>query len=1108
MRKRSILYNLSKDLTNALEVISQESKLTLPVILLTAFLVLLHRYSGQEDIIIGMPVPSKKQIEKEGLTGYFVNTLALRTDLSSNPSFQKLLHQITDVVAEAYTYHNLPLQQLVKTAQQQHTLSHTPLFQVMFVFQDELMSILDLPSLTLNSLGSSSSITNFDLILFVEQTEEGLIGTLEYNANLFETKTLLRMENHLQTLLLEISNNVEQNIGQIPLLTEAEKHQLEVVWNENQTNYAHEKCIHELFEMSLERSPDSVAVVFEDQILTYQELNHRANQLAYHLQSLGVKPDTLVGICTERSLEMVVGLLGILKAGGACLPLDPSYPKERLAFMLSDSSVSILLTQKKLVGKLPEQKVHTVYLEMDWGTTQNESQENLLSVVRPENIAYVIYTSGSTGKPKGVVMRHLSLANLILWQVQTIRSACSARTLQFASTSFDVSFQEIFLTWYSEGTLILVSEKVRRDAKALLGLLLEEAVERLFLPFVALQYLAEATNGSGLTPTSLREIICAGEQLQMTPAITDFFKKLPQCSLHNHYGPSESHVVTASTLTGSVTSWPNLPAIGRPIANTQIYILDRYLQPVPIGVSGELYIGGVSLATNYLNRPELTGEKFIPNPFSNEPGTRLYKTGDLARYLPDGQISYMNRIDNQVKIRGFRIELVEIESVLRQHPGVLETVVIAREDTVGDKRLVAYVVPKQEYSLTTVNLRRFLKDIIPDYMVPETFVMLSTLPLTPNGKVNRRSLPAPETSKNSKDTNFLRPRNTLELQLSQIWSDILDIYPVGVKDDFFDLGGHSFIAVRLMEEIEQQFQKSLPVSTLFQNSTIEQQALLIHQQTNFQAKSPLVTFRSTGNQKPFFCIHPIGGNVFCYLDLARNLNSDQPFYALQSLGLHGEQEPFTCIENMADSYIKTLQTVQPQGPYYLGGWSLGGIIAFEIAQQLHSYGHEVALLALIDSYPPSFFNSSQDNNEVMFLISFIKDIARLFDKEISVQVNDLQQLNSDEQLNFIQQQLQAVNILPPKIDSQQLHYLLQVFKFNQQAFYSYKLQRYPGSISLFCANDDTRKIQDLKQVWEDLTSNDLKVYSVPGNHYTLLQEPNVQELIKYLETSFHQTRKF
>ncbi len=623
------------------------------------------------------------------------------------------------------------------------------------------------------------------------------------------------------------------------LIQDQENYKFLREWNKTAVDYPPDICLHQLFEAQVERTPNSVAVVFEENQLTYESLNQKANQLAHYLQNLGIGPNVLVGICLERSLEMVVGLLGILKAGGAYVLLDPTYPIERLAYMIENSQASVLLTQKNLVTGLPINKAQIICLDTDWNLVSQETDLNPNCSVSEENLAYVIYTSGSTGKPKGVAMKHLALSNLIFLQLENTTVSPKAKTLQFAPISFDVSFQEIFSTWCGGGTLVLISEKVRRDPVALLSLLREKQIERLFLPFVALQQLAQTAQTWGLIPTSLVEVITAGEQLQITRAIASFFDQLKDCSLHNQYGPSETHVVTAFTLTGSTENWSALPPIGRPIANTQIYILDKSRQPVAVGITGELYIGGVSLALGYLNRPELSAERFIANPFSQEEGSRLYKTGDLARYLPDGNIEFLGRIDNQVKVRGFRIELGEIEVTLAQHPDLRQTAVIVREDQPGDKRLVAYVCPNQGPIPTAGQLRRFLSEKLPDYMVPGTFVILETLPLTPSGKVDRKALPIPDASSLIRETSFVAPRDSVELQLAQIWSEILGVSPIGVHDNFIELGGHSLLATKIIGLVRVRFQVELPLNCLFEFPTVADLAKELLQQEGLTIGPPL-----------------------------------------------------------------------------------------------------------------------------------------------------------------------------------------------------------------------------------------------------------------------------
>ncbi|MFS0517035.1 amino acid adenylation domain-containing protein [Nostoc sp. UIC 10607] len=824
-------FALSEELTSKLAKLSQEQGVTLFMTLLAAYDTLLYRYTGTEDILVGSPIANRDRSEIEGLIGFFVNTLVMRTDLSGNPSFSELLSRVREIAMEAYSHQHLPFEMLVEALQPERDLSHSPLFQVMFVLQNAPTSGLELTGLTVSSLPIKGTTSRFDLTLIIQNTPTGLVGVWEYNTYLFDASTIERMTGHFVTLLEGIIANPEERISQLPLLTQPEQQKLLVEWNDTQVDYPQDLCIYQLFEEQVDSTPDAIAVVFEDQQLTYYELNYRANQLAHYLRSLGVGSDALVGLCVERSLEMVIGLLGILKAGAAYVPLDPEYPPERLSFILEDAQVRVLLTQQSLLDRLPQHQAQLVCLDTDAQLISQSGQDNLISDVQANNLAYIIYTSGSTGQPKGIAMNQLALGNLILWHRENLKISRGAKTLQFASISFDVSFQEIFTTWCSGGTLFLIKEELRRDTSALLGFLQQKAIERMFLPFVALQQLAEVAIGSELANSHLREIITAGEQLQITPAISQWLSKLTDCTLHNHYGPSESHLATSFTLTNSVETWPLLPPVGRPIANAQIYILDRFLQPVPVGVPGELYIAGVLLSQGYFNRPELTLEKFIPNPFKRSRGAgeqgsrgetfncdRLYKTGDLARYLSDGNIEYLGRIDNQVKIRGFRIELGEIEAVLSQLD-VQASCAIAWEDIPGNKRLVAYIVPQEEQKLTVSFVRSFLKEKLPEYMVPSAIVILEALPLTPNGKLDRRALPAPDLHSQLLD-KYVAPRNPIEEILSLIWAQVLKVEQVGIYDNFFELGGHSLLATQLISRVRTSLKVELPLRSLFAAPTV------------------------------------------------------------------------------------------------------------------------------------------------------------------------------------------------------------------------------------------------------------------------------------------------
>jgi amino acid adenylation domain-containing protein len=830
-RGETQVFTLEQDISQALVSLSQQQGVTLFMLLLTAFKVLLYRYTNQSDIVVGTPVANRQHSQIQGMIGFFVNNLVLRTDLSDNPTFLQLLKQVREVVLEAYDHQNVPFEKLVEALHPERDLSYTPLFQIDFALEHEPEATVTLKDVTINTSEPGANQTaKLDLSLSLHKTEQGLTGAFEYSTDLFDATTIARMIEHWQTLLAGIVANPEQKLSDLPLLTAIEKHKLLVEWNQTQQDYPKNLCIHQLFEAQVEQTPDAVAVIFKDEQLTYRELNSKANQLAHYLQALGVKPETLVGICVERSLEMIVGLLGILKAGGAYVPLDPAYPLERLAFMLEDSTVPVLLTQQRLVDKLPQHKAQVVCLDTQWEVIAQYSSENIACGVNASNLAYVIYTSGSTGKPKGVTIQHRSLVNYttavsIEYEIEKCNSEAllrsADRVLQFASISFDVSAEEIYTSLTSGATLVLRTDSMLDSVGVFLQKCRNWEITVLALPTAYWHELtAFLSQETFALPPSLRLVIIGGEK-----ALPERLKTWIECvgqrvRLVNNYGPTEASVgATIYDCSAANPASTQVP-IGRPIRNVQTYILDQYQQPVPIGVPGELHIGGDGLARGYLNRPDLTQEKFISNPFSNEPGERLYKTGDKVRYLPDGNIEYLGRIDNQVKIRGFRIELGEIEAVLSQHPGVRETAVIVRENVAGNKQLVAYTVPLQEPAPTNSDLRHFLKEQLPEYMVPSAFVTLESFPLTPNDKIDRRALPAPLCSHKEQEDNFVAPTTPTEKILAAIWAEVLGLQQVSINDNFFELGGHSLLATSVISRIREALPIELVLRHLFESPTI------------------------------------------------------------------------------------------------------------------------------------------------------------------------------------------------------------------------------------------------------------------------------------------------
>lgn len=819
-RGTTLNVSLSEGLTEELRVLSQREGVTLYMVLLAAFQTLLYRYTGQTDIVVGSPIANRQNTEIESLIGFFVNTLVLRVDLSGDPSFTELLERVQEVTLGAYEHQDIPFEMLVEELQPERNLSFAPLFQILFVLQNAPRDELTLSGLELSHMDVSNGTTHFDLTLQLEESATGLSGIIEYSVDLFDEETMKHLFGHLQTLLAAIVENPDERISALPLLTETEKHRLLVQWNDTAAGANVEQCLQDLVAEQVRRTPDYPALSFGDTELSYLELNRRANRLAHHLQTLGVGPDVVVAIMMERSIEMMVSILAVIKAGGAYTALDPADPAESLAFRIKDAKVEVVLTQQRLAARLPPGGPQVLRVDSEWPDGELNEDEAPVSHASVDHLAYLTYTSGSTGQPKAVAMHHRPLVNLINFQISSSTANPRPRTLQFASLSFDVSFQEIFSTWCTGGTLVLIPDEVRKDSRELWHAIAELNIERLFLPFVALQYLAEVAASDPIQPRGLRQIITAGEQLKITDEMRTLFGKLPQCTLDNHYGPSETHLATWLRLEGPAHEWPRLPAIGKPIANAQAFVLDTKLQPVPIGVVGELFIGGDGLARGYFNRPDQTAWRFIPNPFNAAPGARLYRTGDLVRHVKDGLLEFVGRSDNQVKVRGFRIEVGEIESVLKQHPAVSQVAVVASADDDGHKRLVAYVVAGKERTPSNEELRNHLRARLPEYMVPAAFLTLDRLPLSRSGKVNRHALPAVSQAKGSELDGYVAPRTPIEEILTAIWAEVLKIERVGVHDNFFDLGGHSLLATQLMSRVRSALQVEVSLRSLFDSPRI------------------------------------------------------------------------------------------------------------------------------------------------------------------------------------------------------------------------------------------------------------------------------------------------
>jgi len=1071
---------LSQSLSVSLKELSDLEGVSLFVTLLAAFQTLLSRYTGQRDMVVGSIVPGREAVT-EDLIGLFAHTVLIRAETEREGTFRELLWRIRDLSNRDCEYQNMPVDRLVGELQSERDLSRNPLFQVLFSLTAS--TSLAQPGWEIVNCEVDSGTAKVDLQLQVYDRPNGIFAGFIYNSDIFDAGTIRRMAHHFHTVLEGIVSNPDQRLSELPLLSPAESHQLLTEWNNTRTDYPRDSQLHHLFEAQAERTPNATGVVFGDEQLTYRELNRRANQLAHHLVKLGVGPDVLVGIFVDRSLEMVVGLLGILKAGGAYVPLDPAFPAERIAFMVQDSEVAVLLTQRHLVDSIPDNRAKVVVLDADWNEIAKEDTDNPVDRGNAENLAYVIYTSGSTGKPKGVQIPHGAVVNFMTSMRQAPGMIEADRLLSVTTLSFDIAGLEIYLPLIVGASVEIVSREVSSDGYQLLSKLASSGATVMQATPATWRMLMEA----GWKGTPQLKILCGGEAISRKLAT----QLLQRCgSLWNMYGPTETTIWSTCS---KIESEQATIVIGRPIANTDIFILDELLQPVPIGVSGELHIGGDGLARGYLKRPDLTAEKFIASPFAHNPGARIYKTGDLARYLPNGDIECLGRIDHQVKLRGFRIELGDIESALRQHSGVDDTVVVAREDTPGDKRLVAYFVPSQQTAPTTGELRDFLKEKLPDYMVPSAFVTLEAMPLTPNGKVNRRALPAPEHTSLAPEENFAAPKDDLESQLVAIWESVLGVRPIGVRHSFFELGGDSLVAVRLMHRVEQAFGKHLSIATLFQAPTIEQLSGILRQKGWSPAWSSLVPIQTGGPNHPFFCVHGVGGNVLRFYGLAQQLGSDQPFYALQAQGLNANYPCHTRAEEMAAHYLKEVRSVQSQGPYFLGGYSFGGMIALEMAQQLIAQGEEPPLVVLFDT----FCSPPQTNGVSRKLGSLSSPLLKMLGTSGSERWAYLSRV-ATAPLRAIQWGLHVAT-LPSRVRKVR-NACISAVKY-------YMPQAYPGRVILFRSNGEPLGgLSDPYAGWSEYVTNGLEICEVKSNHDNMLLEPQVRFVAEQLRALLNEAQ--
>jgi len=814
-------FELSPALARKLKRLCRSNDATLFMVLLAAFQTLLHRYTGQDDILTGTPSMGRTRAEFAGLVGYFVNTLALRADLSGDPCFNDFLIQTRSRVLASFEHQDYPFGLLVEKLKPKRDPSYSPIFQTMLVLHKS--HLLDEEGIALLALGKAGARTRFSdlvfepvpltrqvaqasLTLMMAEAGQSLVGSFQYNTDLFDRPTIIRLVGHFKNLLGEISANPQQRISTYQLLTEGERKQLLTDWNNTRRDYPPSDCIHHLFERQAEERPEADAVIFGAEQLTYGELDRRANQIAHYLRRLGVRPETRVGICSRRSLAMIVAMLGVLKAGGTYVPLDPAYPKQRINYMLEDAEIAVLLTEENLLEDLPKNLTQIVFLDSGWDAIIGEEDSNPASKVSPQNLAYIIYTSGSTGDPKGVAIEHRSAATLIRWAKEVFSAEELAGVLASTSVCFDLSIFELFVPLSLGGKVVL--------AENILELPSLPSAREVTLINTVPSAMAELIRVAGV-PSTVSTVNLAGEALPER-LVEQVYRQTNARRVFNLYGPSED--TTYSTFGLMREGEP--PTIGRPVANTQVYVLDANLQPVPVGIGGELYIAGEGLARCYLNHPGLTAEKFVPDPFGQTGGCRLYKTGDLAKYRPDGNLEFLGRIDHQVKLRGFRIELGEVEAALTSHPLVKESVALLKEDATGDKWIVAYIVARVTPEPSSFDVQQFIRERLPDYMMPSAIMFLDALPLTVNGKIDRKALPEIDFHHPPPSASYRAPRTEIEKIITGIWAELLAVERVGIDDNFFDLGGHSLLLLRVQKELQSRLGCELSAVELLQFTTI------------------------------------------------------------------------------------------------------------------------------------------------------------------------------------------------------------------------------------------------------------------------------------------------
>ena len=1081
-------FTIDRETTRQLHHFSKQNKGSLFITMLSIFNTLISRYASQEEFLIGIPISGRTFEEQESVVGMFINNFPMRVTPLDQMTFPEMLEMCRKKFYEAYDNQNLPIDRIVEELHVSRTPNISPLFQVMFNLLEMFDEEISLAGSKMEWVDRRRQVAQFDFSLHIYEIKGTLNCVLEYNTNLFKRSRMERMAGHFMEMVSSLMQNPDQKIRKIPILTEKEKEITLGEWNATTVEFPREKCIHQLFEEQVIKTPGIIAIRDDRKAITYAELNQKANKLARYLHDSGATEGSLVSICMERSTDILVALLAVLKTGCTYIPLDPIYPKDRLALILEDGNPALMITEKKLLESLPQTETRNIFIE-EYESYQHYSAENTSFLVTPNTVAYLIYTSGSTGKPKGVQLEHFSVVNFLASMAKQPGITPDDIILAVTTISFDIAGLEMYLPILYGASIFVASQETSMNPDLLIQKIEESKATILQATPVTFRMLnsAEWGGAKGL------KILCGGEAMPKDLAY-DLISKCGE--LWNMYGPTETTVwSTVEKVEVDENDKIGYINLGRPIDNTFIYVLNSEFLPVPIGYPGELFIGGDGLARGYFNLPAMTQEKFIPDPFSDIPGARMYRTGDLVQQTEDGKLEFLNRVDSQVKIRGFRIELGEIESAISQYGTIKNNVTIVREDTPGDKRLVAYII-KEDEEVDIAELRQFLKTKIPDYMVPSAFVFIDQFPLTPNGKIDRKVLPSPVEAP-QQEKEYIEPKTETEKRLAAIWSEVLKIKQIGTDEDFFEIGGHSMVAVTLMVKIEKELGTRLPLAVLFDHSNIHDMAKLLDQKSERVSWGSLVPIRSKGTKKPLYLVHGAGLNLLLYTTIVAGLDPDQPVFGLQAKGLDGEDEPLYTIEDIAAYYNEEILKIDKSGSYALAGFSMGGQLAYEMAKQLVEAGHIVSFLGVFDTV-----SENVSDRHIPFAERYKLRTIRFYN-QVSWTIGTFLKRPLDQKFAFVKMKWNSLKQKITKDDykikpegaslgkqSELPKYLHKVHRANYIALDRYILPPYPGKLTLFRAMHQTFYIADpIKYGWAEYVK-EMEILDIPGEHSTIFAPPN------------------